>query len=76
MIMVCLCNGCINILQARDDELANEVEVQDADDKDEDPESPFKGVQIELAPSETKPYTRYVDHLYTQLHTSTYTYPV
>ncbi|XP_060554771.1 pericentriolar material 1 protein-like isoform X2 [Ruditapes philippinarum] len=44
--------------KARDDELANEVEVQDADDKDEDPESPFKGVQIELAPSETKPYTR------------------
>ncbi|XP_053399542.1 pericentriolar material 1 protein-like isoform X2 [Mercenaria mercenaria] len=44
--------------KARDDELANEVEVQDAVDKDEDPESPFKGVQIELAPSETKPYTR------------------
>lgn len=44
--------------KARDDELANEVDVQDADDKDEDPESPFKGVQIQLAPSETKPYTR------------------
>lgn len=29
--------------------------LQDAEDKDEDPESPFK---IELAPSETKPYTR------------------
>lgn len=38
--------------------MANEVEVQDADDKDEDTEIPIKGVQIELAPSETKPYTR------------------
>ena len=37
----------------------NELEIQDADDKDdESPESPFKGVQIQLAPSETKPYTR------------------
>lgn len=46
------------MLQARDDDFANEVEIQDADDKDDDPESPFKGVQIQLAPSETKPYTR------------------
>ncbi|KAL4230121.1 Phosphoacetylglucosamine Mutase [Mactra antiquata] len=44
--------------KARDDEFANEVEVQDAEDKDDDPENSFKGVQIELAPSETKPYTR------------------
>lgn len=37
------------------------MEIQDADDKDDDPERPFKGVQIQLAPSETKPYTRYSD---------------
>lgn len=42
--------------KARDDALANEVEIQDADEKDD--ESPVQGVQIELAPSETKPYTR------------------
>ena len=46
--------------QARDDAFANEVEIQDADDKDEEPESPYKAVQIELAVSETKPYTRLV----------------
>ena len=46
------------IFQSRDDALANAVEIQDAEDKDESPESLFKGVQIELAPSETKPYTR------------------
>ena len=45
-------------MKARDDALANDIEVGDAEDKDEDPESPIKGVQIELAPSETKPYTR------------------
>ncbi|XP_033742710.1 pericentriolar material 1 protein-like isoform X3 [Pecten maximus] len=42
----------------RDDEFANEVQIQDADDKDDDIESPYKPVQIELAVSETKPFTR------------------
>ncbi|XP_046569046.1 pericentriolar material 1 protein-like isoform X4 [Haliotis rubra] len=44
----------------RDDELASEMPVQDAEEKDEDPESPYKaaGLQIELAVSETKPFTR------------------
>ncbi|KAK3100261.1 hypothetical protein FSP39_017062 [Pinctada imbricata] len=43
----------------RDDELANDTKVRD-DEKDEDCESPYKAspVQIELAPSETKPFTR------------------
>ncbi|XP_052793086.1 pericentriolar material 1 protein-like isoform X3 [Mya arenaria] len=44
--------------KARDDELANEIEICDAEDKDDETESPYKGVQIQLAPSETKPYTR------------------
>ncbi|XP_056010025.1 pericentriolar material 1 protein-like isoform X3 [Ostrea edulis] len=46
--------------KARDDELANEVRIQDSEEKDEDTESPYKTspVQIELAPSETKPFTR------------------
>ncbi|XP_071088447.1 pericentriolar material 1 protein-like isoform X2 [Haliotis cracherodii] len=44
----------------RDDELASEMPIQDAEEKDEDPESPYKaaGLQIELAVSETKPFTR------------------
>ncbi|XP_069131168.1 pericentriolar material 1 protein-like [Argopecten irradians] len=42
----------------RDDEFASEVQIQDADDKDDDIESPYKAVQIELAVSETKPFTR------------------
>ncbi|KAH3829898.1 pericentriolar material 1 protein-like isoform X2 [Dreissena polymorpha] len=41
--------------KSRDDDLANEVDMYD--DKDDD-DSPNKGVQIELAPSETKPYSR------------------
>ena len=53
--------------QARDDAFANEVEIQDADDKDEEPESPYKTVQVELAVSETKPYTRLVSK--TKLYT-------
>lgn len=50
------------ILQDRDDELASEMPIQDAEEKDEDPESPYKaaGLQIELAVSETKPFTRSV----------------
>lgn len=44
----------------RDDEFANEVRIQDSEDKDDDTESPYKNapVQIQLAPSETKPFTR------------------
>ncbi|OWF47060.1 pericentriolar material 1 protein-like isoform X1 [Mizuhopecten yessoensis] len=42
----------------RDDEFASEVQIQDADDKDDDTASPYKAVQIELAVSETKPFTR------------------
>ncbi|XP_064610122.1 pericentriolar material 1 protein-like isoform X3 [Liolophura sinensis] len=41
----------------RDDALANEIRIQDADEKDDEPESAFKSV-IELAVSETKPFTR------------------
>ncbi|XP_005091182.1 pericentriolar material 1 protein isoform X2 [Aplysia californica] len=40
----------------RDDEMANEVCIRDAEEKDDnDPEQSYK---IELAPSETKPFTR------------------
>lgn len=48
-------------IQSRDDDFANEVQVKDSEDKDEDTESPYKRspVQIELAVSETKPFTRY-----------------
>ncbi|XP_060064329.1 pericentriolar material 1 protein-like isoform X2 [Ylistrum balloti] len=42
----------------RDDEFASEIQIQDADDKDDEIESPYKAVQIELAVSETKPFTR------------------
>lgn len=47
-------------LKERDDEFANEVRIQDSEDKDDDTESPYKNapVQIQLAPSETKPFTR------------------
>ncbi|XP_071127222.1 pericentriolar material 1 protein-like isoform X5 [Mytilus edulis] len=46
--------------KSRDDDFANEVQVKDSEDKDEDTESPYKRspVQIELAVSETKPFTR------------------
>ncbi|CAC5399260.1 PCM1 [Mytilus coruscus] len=46
--------------KSRDDDFANEVQVKDSEDKDEDTESPYKmsPVQIELAVSETKPFTR------------------
>uniref|UniRef100_K1R4A2 Pericentriolar material 1 protein n=1 Tax=Magallana gigas TaxID=29159 RepID=K1R4A2_MAGGI len=46
--------------EERDDEFANEVRIQDSEDKDDDTESPYKNapVQIQLAPSETKPFTR------------------
>ncbi|XP_062615320.1 pericentriolar material 1 protein-like isoform X1 [Saccostrea cucullata] len=49
-----------NLGKARDDALANEVLIQDSEDKDDDSEFPYKTspVQIELAPSETKPFTR------------------
>ena len=47
-------------VQSRDDEMAEEIEICDAEDKDEDPESPYKGVQLDLAPSEIKPYSRYI----------------
>ncbi|XP_055958711.1 pericentriolar material 1 protein isoform X2 [Patella vulgata] len=45
----------------RDDELASEMMIQDGDDKDQETEWPYKtssGVKIELAVSETKPFTR------------------
>lgn len=46
--------------KSRDDDFANEIQIKDAEDKDEDTESPYKmsPVQIELAVSETKPFTR------------------
>ena len=52
-------------LQARDDEFANEVRIQESEEKDEDTESPYKNasVQIQLAPSETKPFTRSVSEI-------------
>lgn len=52
-------------MQARDDEFANEVRIQESEEKDEDTESPYKNasVQIQLAPSETKPFTRSVSEI-------------
>jgi hypothetical protein len=47
-------------LQSRDDDFASEVQIKDGEEKDEDKEFDYKmsPVQIELAVSETKPFTR------------------
>ena len=46
----------ITCFQERDDEMANEVCIQDSEEKDDnDPEQSYK---IELAPSEMKSFTR------------------
>ena len=49
------------VVQERDDELARKLVTQAGDDKDDDMEDVYSSsaVHIQLAMSETKPFTRY-----------------